>query len=557
MVTGAALLVGSMGCLADTTDVTFGDEDVASGVFQISNKITSFSLARPLVCGTVGTIDSSSPYFENKINAYVAGSIPANGSFLFGGGSTGVQQPLRGLGGWKFSPTQGLVIEQGDPTLVCYSLNIDGSRKPTSGLFSDTFDLPYADAGVAVRVVQLPTVDNNFIYRYYIDVNVPVLSPSVSVPFTIRDGYDSSVFAAPGSSAGAGYCEVAIGVTTCQNSPLPFQLTNLDKPLIISAGATYSKRFIVSRPLRSDVSNLPNTGRPLVLASVFTPNNLEDRLDNNVSSGFGSLSDFDPIVTTTGTNLSGLSEGGILPGVTFSISDDTTETTGLLLDAQVKVDFNGLLVPTITNCGSSSPIPGPGSSRTCTFDVVPPSANFATDVAAGTYASNVYANVVITATDPLGHATTRSLPLHIASSDNDAPTFTLSPSAVPDAANGNMPTLDCNLSRNQSTACLGLVADIAANMKPGPNDAVDELASQSTWLAHLADGSLACTDYSIFTSNGKPKYVINGSHVDLDYRLNTVIMGEATCNVTLADSGYPSGQSLNELTKQIRIRVAN
>jgi hypothetical protein len=264
-------------------------------------------------------------------------------------------------------------------------------------------------------------------------------------------------------------------------------------------------------------------------------------------------------MTTTGTNLSGLSEGGILPGVTFSLSDDTTESVGQVLGASVTVDFNGTLVPATTNCGSSTPIPGPGSSRTCSFDVVPPSANFATDLNAGSYAGGVYANVVITAMDPAGHSSTKSLALHIASSDNDAPTFTLSPIAVPDAGNSNIPTFACDLTRNgNSVSCVGLIADIAANMKPGPANAPDEVAAQSTWLAHLPDGSLACTDYSIFTSNGKPKYVMSGGHVDMDYRLNTVVMGETTCSVTLVDSGpYPSGQVYNELTKQFRIVVSN
>ena len=79
-------------------------------------------------------------------------------------------------------------------------------------------------------------------------------------------------------------------------------------------------------------------------------------------------------------------------------------------------------------------------------------------LADGTYAPGVYANVIITATDARGQSSTTSLPLHVASSDNDAPVFQLSSIAPPDEGNGNMATITCSLANTNTPACQGSFA---------------------------------------------------------------------------------------------------
>lgn len=545
MFTGAAILVVSLQGSADTA-ILYGDEDITGGTFQVSNQTTNFTLSAPFVCGNAGT---PTTFTSNKVNATFPGATPANGNFLFGHLNAGAQVPLGGLGAWTFSPSLGLVVSQSDPALACYSLSTAGARRATPGLFVDSFDEPYADAAVNLRVVQLPSIDNSYIYKYYVDLTLPANTSSVSLPFSLRDGFDSSVFGA----SGAFYCEVAPGVTSCSGqTPVS---DNLEKLYMVAPGAPpVSKRFIVSRPLRNAGDALPNTGAPLALAAVFSLTDLETRLDNNVSAGFGSLSDFDPVITTTSTNLSGLSEGGILPGVTFSLSDDTTESSGLLLGASVSVDFNGTLVPVSVNCGSTTPNPGPGSSRNCSFDIVP-SENFATDVNPGTYANGVHASVIITATDPRGQSSSKTLQFHVASSDNDAPVFTVSSSyAPPDSANNNMPTITCNRATGAGSAnCTGVLPGFVTGLAPGPLDAVDERASQTTFMvvSCVTEAGTPFATSPSLSSEGNGSYRLN-------YQLNLSNAAAARCAAGAGEGGgsvYPSGQGYRDHFETFRIVI--
>ena len=532
------------------TSIIFGDEDAATGTFQVTNQTSTFTLLAPFLCADVGT---PLTHAANKINPVFAGVTPGSGNFQFGGVTAGQQSPVGGLGSWNYSPSTGLSIVQSDPALVCYSLSASGTRKATPGLFVDDFELPQFDANITVRTVQLPNSDNSFVYRYYVDVNIPVLSPTVQVPVVIRDGYDSSVFGAPVSGGGSYFCAVSIGATSCGANPITYN--NVDVSQMLAANQQLHQRYIVSRQLKAGVTSLPVTSKPLVLGAVFLPTDLDTKLDNNVSAGFTGLSDFLPTITTTGTNLSGLVEGSVLTNVSVAISDDTTESVGNLLNATVSIDFDGNVQQAANvNCGSTSPQAGPGASRTCTFDVVPPDANFATDTAPGTYASGVTASVIITAVDARGQSVTTSLPLHVASSDNDAPVFDLSPLAQVNEISG-YPTLSCSIASSNSPACLGVIADFVTGMKAAPAGAVDELGAQGAFVAYLDGFHLACTDPTIFGLNGQPKYVFSSGHVDLDYNLTGAI-GSALCYVTVADYGtYPSGQTQKDNSKVFQIVV--
>jgi hypothetical protein len=543
-----------MTCGLAATNIVFGDEDPAIGTFQVSNQTSTFTLNAPFLCADVGI---PLTHASNKINPVFAGATVSGGNFQFGKVTAGLQAPVGGLGSWNFSPSSGLNIVQSDPALVCYSLSASGVRKATVGLFSDAFDLPQGDANIAVRTVQLPNSDNSFVYRYYVDVNIPVLSSAVSVPFVVRDGYDSSVFGQPGSSTF--YCAVNIGVVSCNGQTLI--QNNIDigassLPAVnLPPNTEFHQRFIVSRQLKPGVTSLPVTSKPLVLAAVFLPTELDTKLDNNIAAGFTGLSDFLPTITTTGTNLNGLVEGSVLTNVSVALSDDSNESVGQLLHANVAVDFNGVVQPAANvDCGSLSPQAGPGASRTCTFDVVPPDANFATDTTPGTYAAGVHASVIITATDSHGQASVTTLPLHVASSDNDAPVFDITAAAPVDVSSGDA-TLTCSLTAQSSTPCVGVIADVVSGVKPGPSSAVDELAAQQTYFGYIGNGSLACTDINLFALNGRPRYVFSGSHIDLDYSLKGTV-GATRCNITVADNGtLPPNQAQAVTNKYLWIVV--
>ncbi len=244
------------------------------------------------------------------------------------------------------------------------------------------------------------------------------------------------------------------------------------------------------------------------------------------------------------------------------------------------VDFNGTQVPVTVDCGSTTP-QAAAVVRTCTFSIATPSANFATDTVSGTYAGGVHASVLIDAVDPRGQHTTATLPLHVASQDNDPPDFQISNIAPPDASD-NIPTLTCVLD-NLSQACGGnalnslskvtngpngksSVSAFLTNVVAGPADAADELGSQA--VAFVPDtstgpsGNIACVaDYGsaeIFQPySGRPTLSPNGpaSAYTLDFGLNQVNTGSATCTVVVQDAGFPAGQVAQAKSAQFRIVV--
>ncbi|MFO1518003.1 MAG: hypothetical protein U1F22_13870 [Lysobacterales bacterium] len=567
MVSGVAAL-GAVGSVAAATSIRWINEDVATGTFSVTNQVSTITTTTPFLCGSLGTPGNT---FANKINAVFPGANAGQGSFLFGALNAGAQVPVPGLGAWTFSPTSGMVIASSDPTLVCYALDANGVRKMTADLFLDNFEQPSPDASIAIRVAQLPNAGNFYSYKYFIDVTIPAVSVTKTSTFRLRDGYDSSVF-----NGNAYFCDVPVGVTDCPGATTS---GNVDVPIPLPANNAYSRRFIVHRQI-PNTGSLPG-GKPLVLAALFGPGGIETRLDNNVAQGYNQISDLAPTVSTSGTDLSGIAEGQSKLGVSFTVSDDTAEQAGQLLGANVSISYNGTVVSGPADCTSisgSAPKPAP-VTRTCTFDVVSPSANFATDGAtAGTYAPGVSASVSITATDRLGQSSQVSvLPLHVASGDNDAPTATLSAVAVPDDNNNGMPTLSCSLAtitgETPDPGCTGIFGTFLAGIAAAPSDAVDELATQTAAVAlgsnnnghpgykFLSGCTLDSGSANIFAPNGQPSFLGAGSgSYDLGYWINGINTGSATCAISVTDAaagGFPAGQSAQTTTKSFRIVVTN
>jgi hypothetical protein len=304
------------------------------------------------------------------------------------------------------------------------------------------------------------------------------------------------------------------------------------------------------------------------MAALYVADGSDDNLANNVSVGYSQLSDLAPTIIAATNLVPNLAEGTGATNLSFVLTDDTVESGSQLLGATVTIDFNGTLVPA-TNVGCSqieTPQSGEAVRRTCRFDIPSFDPDFATDAdpaAAGTYAPGVHAAVLITATDSRGQQSTKAVPFHVVSGDNDPPSFTLSTLVEEYAPNGKTPTLLCKLSAQQlSSQCAGVIADFVNQLRPGPARAADENATQGVFLG-VADASnrLSCSGTSIFSSNlsdglQSPRYIYNGSHIDLDYRLSGTL-GTAECNVAAGDYNFPSTQAYNFRFQTFRITVIN
>ena len=548
---------------AGDVPLVFQDEDVVQfGAMQVlpfaASPGASQTIVRtqvPVLCGSA--VATSAPTNKNGINPQFAGYYPGS-NFKFGALNASAQQTaVDGIGFWNYRPN-GLVV-QAEATTHCYVLDAHGVRKASAGLFSDTFDgNPAIDPSITTSVATLPSFSSPY-YTYYVDVRIP--AQLAGAPYRVRDGFDSSVFAY--GSAAARYCEVAIGVTQC--SVLPEG--NVDVQRTVPAGGV-SQRYIVQRLLNSGVALPADTGVPLTMAALYVADGSDDNLANNVSVGYSQLSDLAPTIIAATNLVPNLAEGTGATNLSFVLTDDTVESGSQLLGATVTIDFNGTLVPA-TNVGCSqieTPQSGEAVRRTCRFDIPSFDPDFATDAdpaAAGTYAPGVHAAVLITATDSRGQQSTKAVPFHVVSGDNDPPSFTLSTLVEEYAPNGKTPTLLCKLSAQQlSSQCAGVIADFVNQLRPGPARAADENATQGVFLG-VADASnrLSCSGTSIFSSNlsdglQSPRYIYNGSHIDLDYRLSGTL-GTAECNVAAGDYNFPSTQAYNFRFQTFRITVIN
>lgn len=540
--------------------LVFGNEDIAPfSAMQITKtsgepgSTTTLRVQRPTLCGKVTA--NAVPGFVNRINPVFAG-VNASSDFKFGSLSGGSQDAVPGIGYWNFRPN-GLTI-QSDSETICYVLDANGVRKASAGLFNDSFDAGNTpDPSIVTSVAALPSFSNAY-YTYYVDVRIP--AEFSGMKYRVRDGFDSSVFTASGMR----HCQpLPIGATQCDVGTMIYN--NLDLPLQVPPGGV-SQRFIVQRPLAVGVQMPADTSLAVTYAALFLPDGAENYLGNNVSAGRGTLSDLAPVITAASNMVPTFAEGTAPTNLSFVISDDTSETGLPQLDAAVTIDFNGNLRPASrVSCAQvQTPLPGEGARRTCTFDIPVFDADFATDFSTpGTYAPGVHAAVLITATDSRGQTSTTNVPFHVASSENDAPTFGLSPLAVPDASEAKVPTLTCSRSAPLplTAQCAGVLPDFVTNLLPGPANAADEIATQGVFLGALAGNKLSCTDTSIFSSNlsdglQSPRYVFNGARIDLDYRLNGNL-GSTECNVAAGDYNYPSTHTYRDTAKLFRIVVVN
>lgn len=550
---------------AGDVPLVFQDEDVVQfGAMQVlpfpSSPGASQTIVRtqvPVLCGSTRT--TSAPVNKNGINPQFAG-VYAGGDFKFGTLNGSAQQAaVDGVGFWNYRPNA--LVVQAEATTRCYVLDAHGVRKASAGLFTDSFDgNPAIDPSITTSVAVLPSFSNPY-YTYYVDVRIP--AQLAGMPYRVRDGFDSSVFAFGGQSAR--YCKVAIGVTQCNLSDMV--TNNIDVADTVPATGGVAQRFIVQRMLNGSAVLPADTSVPLTMAALFVADGSDDNLANNVSVGYSQLSDLAPTIIAATNLVPNLAEGTGATNLSFVLTDDTVESGSQLLGAAVTIDFNGTLVPaTNVSCSQiETPQPGEAVRRTCRFDIPSFDPDFATDAdpaAAGTYAPGVHAAVLITATDSRGQQSTKAVPFHVVSGDNDPPSFTLSTLMEEYAANGKIPTLLCSLSSQQLPAqCAGVVPDFVNQLRPGPARAADENASQGVFLGTFAGNRLSCTGTAIFSSNladglQSPRYIFNGSHIDLDYRLSGTL-GTAECSVAAADYNYPSTQASNSKFVTFRITVIN
>ncbi|UXI67209.1 hypothetical protein [Tahibacter amnicola] len=535
-----------------TIPLILGDEDHALvNNWTFGGGVSKFTTTAPYICANVGTVGGNA---NDKLDVTWPGVIPGGGNFVFGPIAGGVQQPLAGVASMVLGTTFAI---QTDPSLVCYSLKADGTRKPTANLFVSPFeDTP--DAVIASTVVELPTVDNNYLYKYYLDVSIPVMSATTAIPYVVRDGYDSSVFDI------SRYCEVAMGATTCGASPV---ITgNVSKNITLQPNTSVNTRFIVLRTLRASLGDLPTTTAPIAVAGLFTYNGMEDRLDNNVAASFTTLSDRAPTLDTTSlATLTGISEGATLQNLAFTITDDTPETAGNLLRAnndQIQIIVGGATMIVPVNCGSTTPITVAPVTRTCTFSVGLP-LNAATDARV-----NVGASFNITVTDSrggLGHTVARSIPLAISSVDNDAPQFDFGTDVPPDATD-SVPTLTCSLADPKTAACGGVISTFIPYAYPGPADSIDELGTQGVELVPIVPtvngGNIACVaevGTITFAFGQSPKLTQSGNAFSLRYTFNNPPgLGSVLCSVVMRDTptlSYPGAQTNASNSRSFRIRI--
>jgi len=257
---------------AGTFPLVFEDEDVIQVTgYTYASSLATLNLSSPLLCGSVGTAQTT---ISQK---------PVYGNLLFGNYDVAgnLTQTFSGVAKLNYATAQpGFKIE-GDGSLVCYAVSPAGVRKPTRDLFMSSFDTPAYDSAVTLRVVELPNEGNNYVYKYYLDVSVPTVAGATQ--FQLRDGFDKTLF----NPAVVNWCETNPGTTSC---PGITNSTALIKTITLAAGQSYAKRFIVLRQTVSSNTVLPTSGSFAVIAALFVPESIaEERLDNNVAAGFGSL----------------------------------------------------------------------------------------------------------------------------------------------------------------------------------------------------------------------------------------------------------------------------
>lgn len=456
-------------------------------------------------------------------------------------------------------------------TLGCYVTNSAGNRaKAFNGLFVEGFETPLAsdctstssDSCAAVRVASLSTdAFNNVVYTYYIDYHLPAGAAN----YTLRDGYNIVRF-----SPNTLWCSTLNQASTACTGQTNNSRT-VDMTVSGSSSAATNGRIRVVRGGLAGVTipQLQQTPGPLVLAALFPEapaRSFERNLGDNVSAGTATISDQAPVFNQIPAQFQANKTTG-MASTSFTISDDTIETTGMLLNATASVRFGTLgSFPASVNCGSTTPIGG-APTRTCNVLFVPPVGfiNFAT-----AERTIVTAGITLVATDSLNQSTT-TLPINliVTSTSNSTPVYTAAPKPVGSGGNA-VSTLTCSFGA-PGPGCAGMNGFLTG-VSPGPIDAQDELLLQTASILTVPGpqgANIACvgeggadpaTFFSgSFGSNPGPRLLpsgINGGY-NLSYGLSgAVTPGQSVlCDVNIVDNGTPA--PLVPASFKVRIAVAN
>ena len=573
--------------------------------YTVSNStpVAMLVTANPLLC-----TNTSAPMATNTVisTSYYSANGAAAASpkpFVFGASSAQPTFSALASGATQFS-YGGQIAFANDPlgSLVCYGLDADGTHKVSPHTFTDGFDgVPY-NSSVVLSVFHVPSSSTDY-YGYTIDVTLPPLPANtpcgvngLDCNFVLLEGYDTSVF----DTATGGWCQTSTGSQSCPatstfgNLNINYSnyntggLPSLAAPVAPASAKTY--RFLAFRYFRSGVSALPASGAPVAIAALFSPNDLEEnKLDDNVSAGANTVANVAPAIvrddtfTTFSNNLYTLQENTDSGALTFNISDsDTPDTGGTPLNATVTLNIAGTSFPVTPACVTTS---GAGAAnRQCTLHIPLNNATYwnssvaaglqglfnavATDASPLNYAAGVSASVQIVVTDALGKASAPvSLPLHVASTVNNAPVVSMN-AALPliaDSFQGGalIPTYSCSANSCGSRGYVDLLSAISA--APGPAAAFDELATQTTAVVAYAGadangGNVQCAPESgaIFQTNLNP--LVLATAVANTYEMNfflTTTVGSSLCTVTITDAmaNFPNGESPKTTARQFRIVV--
>lgn len=457
-------------------------------------------------------------------------------------------------------------------TLGCFVTNSAGNRVNSfNGLFVEGFDTPpvvnctntNSDSCAAVRVASLTTdAFTNVVYTYYIDYHLP----AGAAKYTLRDGYNSLKF-----SPNTLWCSTLNQASTACAGPTNNSRT-VDVTITGSPATPTNGRIRVVRGGLAGVTilNLQQTAGPLVLSALFPEapvRSLEQNLGDNVSAGTATISDQAPVFNQIPSQFQADKITG-MANASFTISDDTIETAGMLLHAMATVRFGTLgTFPALVDCGLATPQPT-APTRTCNVSFAPPGGftNFATTAPR----DGVTADITLTATDSLNQSTANlPISLVVTSTSNSTPVYTATPAPIGSGVNA-VSTLTCSFGA-PGPACAG-VNNFLTGVAPGPIDAQDELALQTASILTVAGpqgANIACvgeggadpaTFFSgSFGSNPGPRILpsgINGGY-NLSYGLSGAAQpGQAVlCDVNIVDDGTPA--PLVPASFKVRIAVAN
>lgn len=457
-------------------------------------------------------------------------------------------------------------------TLGCFVTNSAGNRvNMFNGLFVEGFDTPAvanctsasSDSCVAVRVASLTynSTLNQTVYEYFLDYHLP----AGAAKYRLRDGYNTTKFGVV-----TGWCDTVNQASTqCVGNST--NTRTVDAQPIGSAAGPIDGRIKVTRYSLTGItiSDLQQTAGPLVLAALFPEapaRSLEHNLGDNVSAGTATISDQSPVFNQLPTQFQASKTTG-MASTSFTISDDTIETAGMLLNATASVRFGTLgSFQAAVNCGATTPIAG-APTRTCSVSFVPPPGfiNFAT--ANRTIAT---ADITIIATDSLNQSsTTLPIKLVVVSTSNSTPVYTANPAPVGSGVNA-VSTLTCLFSA-PGPACAGM-NNFLTGVAPGPSDAQDELELQTASILTVPGpqgANIACVGEGgadpatffagSFGSNPGPRILPSG--IKGGYNLSYGLSGAAQpgqsvlCDVNIVDDGTPA--PLLPASFKVRIAVAN